>query len=801
MKTTSGALLEFEALKEVLRRYAGSALGRAELDRVEPLSGRREIEAGLAETAEAIEYLRTASQPQPAARGAAIRLRFSDLPDIGGTVERLRIEGASLEPLEIYRLSHLLERAGEARAIVTAAAARFPGLAARAASIADLRPLLRELSGKILPDGSLADDASVALNRLRRDIERQQRHIQDSLDRFLRAHHDDGTLQEEFITLRNDRFVVPLVAGQHRKVDGVIHGASASGHTLFVEPLETIDLNNTLVRLVEEEAREVHRILLEMTARLREHAEGIARSIEAMGRLDLLFAKAAYAIDFDCVVPRFSPETGRRLVLKSARHPLLAGILRRQKKPIVPITLELDPERRTLLISGPNTGGKTVSLKTAGLLALMAHAALPVPAAEAEFPLFDQVLADIGDNQSIEESLSTFSAHIRTIREMLDSVTPESLVLLDELGRATDPDEGGALGVAILDRFRLTGAFVFASTHLLALKMYGSATAGVVNASMGFDDETLQPTYVLKTGAPGKSAALDSAARLGLPPEVVEHARASMGTRERDIARFLADLHRQLEDAAASERSLRERAQALDERERLLEKEWQRKGEAKIRELVERSEAAIGRFEEEARQTLGELASKSAEKAQRRISQTRREFRERMEVATGHADAAAPGATQAKPAIEEGARVRLKGIRQPARVRRVLPGGMLEVDAGVMKMQVSLDDVEEILPATPEGARLPSGISYQQGPRWDVSYREINLVGHRAEEACAEVDKFLDSAALAQVTRVRIVHGHGMGILRKAIAELLGENPHVEKFYPAPPSEGGTGATIVELRS
>ncbi|MGH9664150.1 MAG: endonuclease MutS2, partial [Bryobacteraceae bacterium] len=673
MKTTSAALLEFDALKELLGHYVASPLGRAELDQVAPGSARAPIEEALAEAAEAIEYLRLAAQPQPATRGAAIRIRFEGLPDIAPALSRLHIEGAGLESVEILRLVELLERAADARSVLTAAIDRFPRLAARGAAIADLRQLVRDLAGKILPGGALADDASIALSRLRRDIERQQKQIQASLERFLHAHHDDGTLQEDFITIRNERFVVPLVAGQHRKVDGVIHGASSSGHTLFVEPLETIDLNNLLVRLMEDEAREVHRILLEMTSRIREHAAEIVCAVDVLGKLELVFGKARYALDFDCIVPRFSTDSGRGIVLREARHPLLAAILRRQDKPIVPISLTLDGNCRTLLVSGPNTGGKTVSLKTAGLLALMAHAGLPVPATEAEFPLFDQVLADIGDNQSIQESLSTFSAHVWTIREMLESVTADSLVLLDELGRATDPEEGGALGVAILDGFCRSGAFTLASTHLMALKVYGSSASGVVNASMGFDDRTLEPTYVLRLGAPGKSAGLDIAARLGLPGPLIERARASLGSRDRDIARFLGELHRRLEEIAVVEDSLKQRGEALDARERSLEKEWQRKSEARIREIELRTEALIAQFEAAARQTLDELPAKAAEKAQRKVSQTRREFREHVQAATGRSGAS--GAAPAMPQIEEGARVRLKGIRQPARVRRKLTGG------------------------------------------------------------------------------------------------------------------------------
>jgi DNA mismatch repair protein MutS2 len=807
LQSFSADLLEFEPLRELVGRYVGSPLGRAELEKLAPHSDRAALENALADVAEAIAYQGASRQPQAASRGSAIRLRFNSIPDVAAALAVLRIEGAILEPKQILELARLIEEAGEIRAALNLAAEKYPRLGALAAATADPRPILRDVRGKILPDGTLADDASVALQRLRRDIERQQKQIQTSLERFLRTHRDDGTLQEEFITLRNDRFVVPVVAGQQRKVYGVIHGASSSGHTLFVEPLETIDLNNELVRLREEEQRETLRILRELTELLRGNGPQIQVLVETIARLDLLFAKAAFAADFDCVIPRFSPrlnaEKDRRLVLKDARHPLLEDVLRRQKKPVLPISLALDEKQRTLLISGPNTGGKTVSMKTVGLLALMAQAALPVPAADAEFPLFEQVLAEMGDQQSIQESLSSFSAHIARVREMLEAVTPQSLVLLDELGRATDPEEGGALGVAILESFRAHGAFTFASTHLLALKIYGATTEGVLNASMGFNEQTLEPTYVLQLGAPGKSAGLEIASRLGLSEDLIARARQRMSTSERDIAVFLNELHQRLRRTAQEEQDLREQRQALEGREHRLATEFEQREAAKFKELDARLRSALAEFEMQSQELIQKVLAgaeqrKAAEQAERRIAKTKREFEEKARVAV-FGDAPAP--QQRVTLIAEGDRVRLKGVREPARVRRKLSGGLIEVEAGLMRMQVTTDDVEEVLPASaPETTRLPKNISYEAGPRWDVSYREINVIGKRAEEAREEVDKFLDSAAMASVDRVRIVHGHGMGILRRVIGELLATNPHVEKYYPATPAEGGTGATVVELK-
>ena len=788
----SEPVLEFESLRALVGRYVRSALGRNELEQVAPSSDRSAIEIALAEAAEGIDYLRAASQPQPASRGAAIRINFADISDPTSAVARLRIEGATLDAQEIYELTRLLDLAAEARGVLVSAGQRFPRLSAHGAAIADLRELAHELSGKILPGGLLADHASVALGRLRRDIEKQRQSIQHSLERFLRAHQADGTLQEDFVTIRNDRFVVPVVTGRERRVDGVIHGASGSGHTLFVEPLETIELNNELVRLTEEEAREVHRILREFTARLRTHAPAIASTTKALARLELIFAKAEFAQTFNCVVPRISPDETRRLILREARHPLLEDILRKQQKAVVPITFDLDHEQRTLLISGPNTGGKTVTLKTAGLLALMAHAGLPVPAAEAEFPLFDEVLADIGDHQSIQESLSTFSAHIVSIRSMLERATPDSLVLIDELGRATDPEEGGALGVAVLDAFRVRGAFTVASTHLLALKLYGASTAGVRNGSMGFDDATLEPTYVLRLGAPGKSAGLDIASRLGLDPALIQDARARMTTTERDIAHFLNQMHQRLDALDSEQRTVVERERALAVREQSLEQTWEKKYAAKIRELEQRASDLSAQFEKQAQETIGDLS----QKARVKIAKTRREFQEAVESAI---DVSAP-APPPRPKLIEGARVRLKNIRQPATVRRMLSNGLLEVDAGFLRMQVAASDVEEVLPPTGAPAARPP-VAFRQGPSFDGNFREINLIGQRAEEACQQVDKLLDSAALAEVDRIRIIHGHGMGILKRAIADLLARHPHVEKFYVAPPEEGGAGATIVELKT
>ncbi len=490
------------------------------------------------------------------------------------------------------------------------------------------------------------------------------------------------------------------------------------------------------------------------------------------------------------------PTFGERLYLKEARHPLLADVLRRRRKTAVPISLELTKDRRTLLISGPNTGGKTVTLKTVGLLSLMAQSGLPVPAVEAEFPLFAQVLADIGDYQSIQENLSTFSAHVSNIREMALDVTPDSLVLLDELGAATDPEEGGALGVALVEHFRSAGAFTLVSTHLMALKIYGAATEGVVNGSMGFDEQTFEPTYHLQLGLPGKSAGLEIATRLGMPEDIMRRARLSMSDRERDVTRFLSELHHRIEETQSLEVTLREKIAELARREKEIAAEWEKRETAKIKELERRTDQALAKFEEQAQEAIGKIVGggdrrKADQDAQRRVAKTKRELREDFQTTVLSTQDDSRQDRIQPLRIVEGVRVRLKDVRDPARVRRLLGNGRIEVEAGFMKMQVSIDDVLEVLPEGAGGGKLPKNVSYKPAPELAPVHQEINVIGQHMEEARDAIDEFLDRAVMATASRVRIVHGHGMGILKKMVAEMLAKHPHVARFYPAPQQEGG----------
>src|SRR6185369_7320134 len=414
--------------------------------------------------------------------------------------------------------------------------------------------------------------ASPELARIRRETERQRRQIQQSLQSHLRRLSEGGAVQEELITIRGERFVIPVKIEQKRRVPGVVHGTSSSGQTVFVEPMETIEQNNDLVRLLEEEQAEIHRILAEMTARLGESAPAIIEAVDVLAELELQFAKAHFAEQYDCaalkILEHDAPDV---MVLQNARHPLLERNLRAKGGSVVPLTLEMDREHRQLIISGPNTGGKTVSLKTVGLLALMAQAGIPLPADRAELPIFDSVLADIGDYQSIEQNLSTFSAHVTNIDFISHAATNRSLVMLDELGSATDPEEGAALAVAIAEHFRRAQCVSIISTHHTSLKVYAANTPGVLNAAVGFNETTLAPTYELRVGVPGASAGINIAQRIGLNSQIVNEARQRLSSQTQDVARFLDRLHVQLRELEAERQSLQFKEEEVAKERRRLE--------------------------------------------------------------------------------------------------------------------------------------------------------------------------------------------------------------------------------------
>ena len=803
---TSSGVLEFESLRELLRGYVASPLGERRLAALAPTTDRVWVAEQHQRTTEIREYRRVGG-----------RFEFAGLLDISSLLDKSRIAGAAIETIEIRDVILVVDRSAEWRQISLSppAAMRsdWQSIAQLSAGITDFADFLRYFQNKIQPDGTLEDRASPELARIRRDIEKQKRSIQESLRGYLRRLAEGGTVQDELVTIRGERFVIPVKIEQKRRVPGVVHGSSSSGQTVFVEPIETIEQNNDLVRLLDEEQAEIHRILLEMTRRIGESAPRIAEASDILSELELQFAKARFAEDYQCVAVELSSESASRLILHNARHPLLERNLKLKDSRVVPVSLELEGDRRELVITGPNTGGKTVTLKTVGLFALMAQSGIPVPADHAELPVFDAVLADIGDYQSIEQNLSTFSAHVTNIDSISRTATRDSLVLLDELGSATDPEEGAALAVAIADHFRRIGCIAIISTHHTSLKVYGVNTPGVVNAAVGFDEATLQPTYELHVGVPGASAGINIAQRLGLNPEIISASRGRLTTQTQDVARFLDRLHAELREAEAERTRLRSREAELELEKSQLAAEGKREQQLKIREMEKKLDSLFKDFEYHARETVNALQDRAASQklskdAERRISKMRREFREQFDsTVVAHSTGADQGDPNAQPQIvkhvSEGDTVKLKSVGRPGRVLRRLDDSHFEVEIGAMKMKIARDDIADVLVRasdSPVKAARAHGVSVSLQSEGAAVPSEINVIGRNVDEATAEVEKFLDRAFLAGLPRVRVVHGSGMGILRKALRQFLQKHPHVVSVAEPPQNEGGGGATVVELR-
>ena len=756
--------------------------------------------------------------------GEQISIPLGGLFDPTQHAAKAQIPGAALEATELQEVARLANDVASWQSLLQSPPARIlgklPGLSALSASLTtSLRPLAESIERTIQPDGTLADNASPELNRIRREQERQQRLIEESLRAALRKLSSDGATQEDLITIRGDRFVIPVRAELKRRISGVVHGASSSGQTVYVEPLETIEQNNELVRLLEEEQAEIHRIFVALTRQVGMFAVSLVDGARVLALVDSLQARARFARDFECVAPALSPDVMR---LENARHPLLEKRLRTTNGKIVPLTLELTSAQRQLIISGPNTGGKTVTLKTTALLAMMAQAGLPIPATAASFPVFTAFLADIGDAQSIEAALSTFSAHITNLDRLSRLAGPSSLVLLDELGSATDPEEGSALAVAIASHFLVAGAWSLISTHHTSLKVYAANTPGVLNAAAGVDELTLAPNYQLRLGAPGASAGIQTAERLGLNASIITAARQRLGSQQVDIARFLDRLHNDLAQLESDRKAAREQQYALNQERAKLAREGDIELRNRTRELEVKLASLLKDFEFQMRETVRAIEDRAAQQklskeAERRMTRLRREFQESFnQTVVAHRTGADVNDANAQPHllkhISVGDQVRIKSMNKIAIVQREIEKDLFEVALGPIKMRVKRDELSAPSPAGGETAteKRPDPLAAARKQKnvhvtvtsanTDDMRMEINLIGRTVDEATEELEKYLDRAFLAGLPRVRIIHGHGAGILRRGVREFLKSHPHVATLAEAPQNEGGQGATLVELR-
>jgi DNA mismatch repair protein MutS2 len=797
--------LEFERIVSAVAAQAVTPTGRERLLELHPMTDAVRVAAAQRATTEGVRLLED---------HGGLRLRAPD--DLTAILGSLTVEGRALEPLRLLGLATYLESVEGARATVSKLIGPFPVLRDLASAIASFAGEVAAVRRAIEPGGDVADHASPALGAIRERLRRLRAKIRTTLDGLVRGRDTAKYLQEQVITDRNGRYVL-MVRAEHRSaIPGLVHGTSSSGATLFLEPLETVEINNDVVAMEEEEAEEVRRILLALTDGFRGRPSDLRRTIEVATELDAIQARARFSRMVDGVEPLMS--TDGTLELRGARHPLLVlreGVSRPPSP--VPVDILLAPPVRVLVIAGPNTGGKTVALKTAGLLALMAQAGLHVPANPgSRAPVFQTVFADIGDEQSIAASLSTFSAHIANVVSMDRALRLPALILLDEVGAGTDPVEGGALGAAVIEHFRTRGAHVVATTHYDTLKSYASTTEGAAGAAFGFDPDTFAPTYQLIYGSPGRSLAIEMAARLGLPGSVITAARGNLTDREKQLGEHLDRVERErraveeerrhlLRDrlaVAETERKVRSREEAVRERETAA----RRRLETKLGDQVREARREIDAIMEDIRIRASELrqARRAGTAGTGQAGAIRAEAREAIDrvVERSRPSGDAPAAPVAPVAPEARAGVLAPGVTVSVGalgLQGTLVGvraGLAEIDVRGKRLRAPVRDLQAVggAPAAPSVT-----VSIDLQPR-QASPSEINLVGCTVDEAVARLEKFLDEATVADQRELRVVHGHGTGQLREGVARFLRAHPLVAEFGSAPTHEGGGGVTVVALK-
>jgi DNA mismatch repair protein MutS2 len=820
----AGALraLEFDRIVEAVRRFAHTPPGAARLAKLQPQVDGRAVGAALSATAEAVRFLR---DEQVALQAPA---------DLEAILMSLAIEGRVLEPQSLVNLAAFLASVETTASALRRARHTFPILSAIAETTSSFEPEIADIRRKIGPAFEVVDDASPELASLRDRLRKQRARLRGTLESYLRGRDTAKYLQQQIVTDRNGRYVL-VVRSEHRTaIPGIVHGSSGSGASLFLEPLSTVEINNDIVALEQQEAEEIRRILLALADALRRRALELQRTVDAATELDVLQARAHFSLLVDGVQPALA--TDGRLELRGARHPLLIPGVRRHlgeearaanaDAGPVPVDVLLIPPARVLVVTGPNTGGKTVALKTAGLLPLMAQSGLLVPAADGtQVPVFRSVFADIGDEQSIAESLSTFSGHISNIVAMDRALVLPSLVLLDEAGAGTDPVEGGALAMAMIDHFRQRSAMVVATTHYDALKTYAATTEGVTPAGFGFDPATFAPTYRLNYGAPGSSLALEIAARLGLQPSIIEKARQHRSAREAQLAEHLAKVERDLQSLeherrlAARERAsldeasgkMQAREQDLKSREETFRRRLDERIEDRLRDARRQIDAVV-----EALKTRTDALAADAERRGARLIPTgetgtaRAEARAALDAIGERLRARGPEAEDVRPVATGAPAV---SDKPPAVGDRVLVGALglegvvqalhdreAEVDVRGKRLRARLDELRVLATAGSTPVQPPKvRVNVDLQPRGG-SLTELNVIGCNVDEAISRAERFLDEALLGELRSVRVIHGYGTGQLRRAIAEFLQTHPFVAHFTAAPPEQGGGGVTVIELK-
>ncbi|HEU4558359.1 MAG TPA: endonuclease MutS2 [Longimicrobium sp.] len=788
-------VLEYRDALDLVARHASSPLGGDAVRALEPSADLGWIEPELARVEEMRAFL-----------GGDSGWGLPAIPDVREGVRRLRIEGSVLEAPQLRDLGTLLASSRATRRAVLAegGAERFPLLALLAGGLVEAEKDEAQIGRAIDEAGAVRDDASPALYKLRREIRTVRSRLVERLAAYMGQLPDHYRVADASVTVRDGRYVIPVRREGRGEVGGIVHDESATGATLFVEPPLAIEAMNRLRELEAEEVREVLRILRELTERLRPLQPELLASLDALVALDSLYARARYALRVDGRRPAMLEAGTEHYEVVYGRHPILLA----RSREVVPFDLRMDRGERTLLISGPNTGGKTVLLKAIGLISLLAQSGVVPPVGEGtKLPIFREVFADIGDEQSIEASLSTFSAHLKNLREALEGADWESLVLTDEAGSGTDPVEGGALAGAVLVELTRRSCFTVATTHLGQLKLLATQERGVINASLQFDAERLVPTYRLVKGVPGRSYGLAIARRLGLPQPVLETAESTLPQGERDIARLLLELEakeQRLDDfqlrlartLAQTERlqeELKERERALAQREKDAERRARQQARDLLLKAREEVEAAIAELRGAAEQGAMDEAARAA---RRKVEEAARRQKERVPTERRAKTGAPATPRRAAPELGAGVRVRIESLGRTGTVVEVRDG-KATVEAGSMRLTLPSDDL------TP----LPAGDQEPQQKRAQAGYfvhsvearPEVDLRGMRVDEVETVLGRAVDDAILSGLPSFRIIHGKGTGALRAHVRDLLKADRRIRTSRPGELFEGGTGVTVVEF--
>ncbi len=778
--------LELPAVLELLAGQATSQSAKERAAELIPSMNMYEIKQRQRETTDAKNLIGINGNPS-----------FYGVKDVSGSLARADA-GGMLNTRELLDIASVLRAA---RTVKGYSAAEGTSLAAMFAALRANKYLEETITNSISGEDEISDAASAELASIRRHMRAAGARVKDALQKIITSPTYSKALQEPIITMRSDRYVVPVKAEYKGSIPGLVHDVSASGATLFIEPIQVVEANNEIRELQAKEKKEIERILMMLSAEAAAHKDDIISDFSLLVELDLIFARAKLSYSLNCSEPEITE--GNALTLKKARHPLLP------QKTAVPVDIAVGGEYDTLVITGPNTGGKTVSLKTLGILSLMAQCGLHIPASDgSKVPVFETIMADIGDEQSIEQSLSTFSSHMTNIVQILREVGENSLLLFDELGAGTDPVEGAALAIAIIEYARKRGAVIAATTHYSELKIYATSTPGVMNASCEFDVETLRPTYRLLMGVPGKSNAFAISERLGLPKDVITDAQSRIDKSSADFERVLTQLEtrrQQMEKEQTEIRKLLLKAEEDEKRaaeyRKIIEQEKEKAAKIARREadriLEEARRAADEVFEE-----LKELRKQSAKSDNwQEVNVAGSELRRKINLAqekVGERQESIAPQPSSRP-VKAGDIVEIVAIGTRAEVIDVSPDRLLTLKAGIMKITAKEEEVRLLEGQTVSGAKKVMAKS-EAKLRNDTARPEVDVRGMTSDEAVSVVEMFIDSAALSKLTSVRIIHGKGTGALRTAIQNSLKRNKLVKSFRLGVYGEGENGVTIAELK-